>query len=56
MFCIDWNDDDPIELINQDAKDDDYARIDVTVTPCNYLHTMLGYEGDSISDECIGDY
>ena len=55
MFCIDWNDDDPIELINRDAKDDDYARIDVIMTPCNYLHTMLGYEGDSISDECIAD-
>ena len=45
MFCIDWNDDDPIELINSE-QDDDYARIDITVAPCNYLHTMLGYEGD----------
>ena len=55
MFCIDWDDDDPIELINHE-QDYDYARIDVIVTPCNYVHTMLGYEGDSISDECIGDF
>ena len=55
MFCIDWNDDDPIELINANSQDDDYTRIDVTMTPCNYVHTMLDYEGDSISDECIGD-
>ena len=55
MFCIDWDDDDSIELINHE-QDYDYARIDVIVTPCNYVHTMLGYEGDSISDEYIGDF
>ena len=55
MYCIDWNDEEAIELINGSSQDDDYARIDVTVTPCNYLHTMLDYEGDSISDDCIGD-
>ena len=55
MYCIDWNDDDPFELIGESSHDDDYARIDVTLTPCNYLHTMLDYQDDSISPECIGD-
>ena len=55
MFCIDWNDDDPFEIIGESTHDDDYARIDVIVTPCNYLHTLLGYQGDSIHPECVGD-
>ena len=55
MYCIDWNDDDPFELIGESSQDDNYARIDVTLTPCNYLHTMLDYQDDSISPECIGD-
>ena len=54
MFCLDWDDEGPIELINASSQDDGYARIDVTETPCNYVHAMLGYEGDSLSSECIG--
>ena len=25
------------------------------LTPCNYVHKYLGYEGDTIKDECIAD-
>ena len=25
------------------------------LVPCNYLHNYMGYEGDSIPDECIWD-
>ena len=56
MYCIDWNDDEPFEIIGESAHDQDYARLDVILSPCNYLHTELGYQGDSIRSDCIGDY
>ena len=54
MFCIDWNDDNPIEIVGT-YEEDDYTRVDLILTPCNYLHTALDYQEDSISSECIGD-
>ena len=54
MFCIDWNAGDPIELTG-DTHDDDYTRFEVLVVPCNYLHTVLGYQEDSVSPNCIPD-
>lgn len=54
MFCLDWNDDDPIELLGAE-RDDNFSRIDVILNPCNYLHTMLDHRDDSISSECIED-
>lgn len=54
MFCVDWNDvDEPFEIKGSD-EDGDHSRIEVILVPCNYVHTDLGYEGDSISPECIG--
>ena len=54
MFCLDWDKQEPIEIIGSDI-DDDYTRLEVVLVPCNYMHTMLGYQGDSISPECITD-
>ena len=54
MYCIDWNDDEPIEMIGNET-DDDYARLEVVLAPCNYLHTMFDYQDDTISPECIAD-
>ena len=54
MFCIDWNDDNPIEVGGR-PQDEDYTRFEVIFLPCNYIHTMLGYTEDSISPECIAD-
>ena len=54
MFCIDWNDDDPIEIGGR-PQDEDYTRFEVIFLPCNYIHTMLNYTEDSISPECIAD-
>ena len=54
MFCIDWYDDDLFEILGSD-EDDDHTRVEVVLVPCNYLHTQFGYDGDSISPECIGD-
>ena len=54
MFCLDWNDDTPFELVGEKVADDDYARLEVIFVPCNYLHTQLGYDGDSVHPECVG--
>ena len=52
MLCIDWTDVDPIEITGYEY-DSDYTRLEVILTPCNYLHTMLDYQEDSIHPECI---
>ena len=54
MFCLDWNDDEPFELIGN-SIDDNYTRLEIVLVPCNYMHTQLGYQDDSINPECIGD-
>lgn len=52
MFCID-----PTEELHiyGNEKSYNYQRLELIITPCNYLHTHLGYEGDSIHPECIAD-
>ena len=54
MFCLDWNDEDPFEILGTE-QDDEYTRIELIFTPCNYIHTYLGYTEDTISPECIAD-
>ena len=60
MLCIDWDGEEgamqsePIEITGQE-NDDDYARLEVVLVPCNYVHTQLGYSGDTVSPECEGD-
>ena len=52
MFCIDWNDDEPI-VITGHEYDSDYTAFDVLYVPCNYVHTMFNYQGDSIYPGCV---
>ena len=54
MLCIDWEEDNPIEILGYEF-DYDYTRFEVSLVPCNYLHTMLDHLGDSINPECVGD-
>ena len=42
LYCIDWDDDEPLELIGE-YNDDNYKQIEILFVPCNYLHTMLNY-------------
>ena len=54
MYCLDWEDDKAEDmLINGHSKNDEYQRLDIILVPCNYVHSYLGYEGDSISNECL---
>ena len=54
MFCLDWDDDDPIEVIGSEI-DNDYTRLEVVLVPCNYVHQQLGDVGDFIHPECVPD-
>ena len=53
MFCLDWDSQDI--LIYGNERNDEYQRIELVMTPCNYLHTHLGYKGDQIHPECVED-
>ena len=56
MFCIDWNDDDPLLLEgNEWGSTDEWTSIELLLNPCNYIHTMQDYKEDFISPECIPD-
>ena len=52
MFCIDA--DETIRIYGNE-NNNNYQRIEILLTPCNYLHTHLGYEGDSVHPDCIAD-
>ena len=47
LYCIDWTDDLEID------GNFDMSYIEILYAPCNYLFTENGYEGDSVSEECI---
>ena len=53
MFCLDWDSQDI--LIYGNERNDEYQRIELVLTPCNYLHTHLGYKDDKIHPECVAD-
>ena len=56
MYCLDWEGDGVEDkLIYGHSKNDEYQRLDIVLVPCNYVHSYLGYEGDSIPDECLAD-
>ena len=54
MFCVDWNEGENLQIYGNE-KNDEYQRVELVLTPCNYLHTHLGYEGDTIHPECVAD-
>lgn len=52
MYCLDL--DEEISLFGNE-RNDNYASLEIVLVPCNYVHSHLGYEGDSIHPECIAD-
>ena len=42
-------------MLGGEKDRDEYYRLEFMLTPCNYLHTHLGWDADSIPDECIAD-
>ena len=53
MLCIDWDDDDPIEIYKTES-DNDYQRLEIFLLPCNYLNSEFG-NVDSVKPECVTD-
>lgn len=53
MFCLDWHDA-KLRLYGNE-KNTNFQRLEIIFLPCNYLHTHLGYEGDSVHPECVAD-
>ena len=54
LYCIDWNDEDPILIYGKEI-DMNYSRLEIVFLPCNYLHNQYGYKEDTISPDCIAD-
>ena len=56
LLCIDWDElGDDIDIWGNWQDETKYQRFEFLVTPCNYVHTALGYDGDSIDENCIED-
>jgi len=54
-MCLDWERDaDKLNLWGA-STDAFYQRLEIILVPCNYMHTELGYTGDSIAEGCIAD-
>ena len=53
MFCFDWDTVDMI--IHGNENNDEHARIEFLMVPCNYIHQLWGYEGDAVAPECETD-
>ena len=50
LLCLDWSQNLYLQGYYQDAR---FSTIDILLLPCNYIHTQYGWEGDTISNECI---
>ena len=51
MYCFDQAEMEGLEIYG-DEKNENYAKLEVMLLPCNYLHTELGYKLDTIHPEC----
>lgn len=56
LYCLDWDElGDEIEVQGFAHTVDNYRIMSFDIVPCNYIHSYLGYEGDSIAEGCIAD-
>ena len=55
FLCIDWNDEDEPYEIMGNGNDANYTRFEVIFAPCNYRHTMLGYQDKPMHPDCNKD-
>lgn len=52
MYCLDL--DQEVNLYGNE-RNANYASLEIILAPCNYVHSHLGYEEDSVHPECIAD-
>ena len=56
LFCLDWDElGEDVKIFGNWRDPSKYQRLEFMLTPCNYLHTKNGWEGDSIHESCIHD-
>ena len=56
LFCIDWDElGDELEIYGNWRDASKYQRIEFVLTPCNYVHKELGWDGDFVPNGCIED-
>ena len=56
LFCFDWQEmAEEIYLKGYSTSVENYQMLTIDLVPCNYVHSYLGYEEDSIADGCIAD-
>ena len=55
LYCLDYDEIGHLLDLRSREDDDNYARLELVLLPCNYVHAEFGDVGDSISDECIAD-
>ena len=55
LYCVDW------QKLGQEleiwgvSQYNDFKFIDLTITPCQYVHKDGGITGDSVTPECLWD-
>ena len=53
FYCLDeWPDK---MKLGGDKTAQTYRRLEVIFSPCNYLHTHVGYKDDFVHEDCIAD-
>ena len=53
LYCFDWDKyGDQIELTGFESSVENYQTLSFDLVPCNYIHTKLGYTGDTIAEGC----
>lgn len=52
MYCMDMKPEEKMEIFGNE-NNREYQRIEVIITPCNYINTEFGYKGDFIDPECV---
>ena len=55
MMCLDWSNGDEDYFVYGREVDIQYQRIDVVMTPCNFIYTLNGIKDDTVSDDCVPD-
>ena len=54
FYCLDeWPEN---MMLGGEQEADTYRRLEVIFTPCNYIHSHLGYQGDFVREDCIADF
>ena len=55
LYCLDWEKLGEILEIWGISQYDDFQYIELVMTPCQYIHDWLGWDGDSIDPDCVWD-